>query len=362
MYKLVRPILFTLPPEAAHGLAMASLRLARPVLPLLSPLLRFDDPSLAVEFCGLRFANPIGLAAGFDKAAEAVDCWQHLGFGHVELGTITRLAQAGNPKPRAFRYPGQQALINRFGFNNPGADAVAATLQAYKDTGLWPSHPVGLNLGKSKLTPLELAEDDYLYSLGRLAPYADYITVNVSSPNTPGLRTLQGPRSIKKLTQALRQAVKRRAAEEAAAHAAGPRIKKGLRRSSDGLPVLVKLAPDLEGKALLASVDAALAGGANGLILTNTTLSREGLAPGAHPEGGLSGKPLRAKADAALSAVARHTRGRVPLIGVGGVFTAQDAKRKIELGARLVQVYTGFIYQGPALCRNLCKALVKREA
>ncbi|HTB34455.1 MAG TPA: quinone-dependent dihydroorotate dehydrogenase, partial [bacterium] len=316
MYKLLRPLLFTLPPEAAHGLAMASLRLARPALPWLAPWLRRDDPSLAVEFCGLRFANPIGLAAGFDKAGRAVDAWQHLGFGHVELGTVTRQPQPGNPKPRAFRYPAERALINRFGFNNPGADAMAGRLRAYKDAGRWPKHPVGLNLGKSKVTPLEQAEEDYLYSLGRLAPYADYIAVNVSSPNTPGLRTLQGPRSIKRLASVLRQAVKRRAAEEAAAHAAGARVKKGLRRASDGLPVLVKLAPDLEGKALLASADAALAGGANGLILTNTTLSREGLAPGTHPEGGLSGMPLQARADAALSAVARPTRGRVPLIGV----------------------------------------------
>ena len=359
MYKMVRPILFTLPPEAAHGLAMRSLRAARPVLPWLAPFLRHDDPSLAVEFCGLRFANPVGLAAGFDKAAEAVDCWQHLGFSHVELGTVTRLAQPGNPRPRAFRYPAQQALINRFGFNNPGADEVADRLQAYKDQGRWPKHPVGLNLGKSKLTALEEAEDDYLYSLGRLAPFADYIAVNVSSPNTPGLRKLQGPRSIKRLTSVLRQAVKRRAAEEAAAHAAGKRVKKGLRRATDGLPVLVKLAPDLEGKALLASADAALAGGASGLILTNTTLSREGLAPGIHPEGGLSGLPLRDRADAALASVARHTRGRVPLIGVGGIFTAEDAQRKLALGAHLVQVYTGFIYAGPALCRDLCLGLSK---
>jgi dihydroorotate dehydrogenase len=362
IYRTLRPLLFTLPPEAAHGLAMLSLRLSRPALPWLAPFLRFDDPSLAVEFCGLRFANPIGLAAGFDKAAEAVDCWQHLGFGHVELGTITRHAQPGNPKPRAFRYPAQQGLINRFGFNNPGADAVAERLGIYRSAGLWPKHPVGLNLGKSKSTPLDQAEEDYLYSLGRLAAYADYITVNVSSPNTPGLRSLQGPRSIKRLTSLMRQAVKRRAAELAAAHAAGRRVKKGLRRATDGLPVLVKLAPDLEGKALLASADAALAGGANGLILTNTTLSREGLGLGPHPDGGLSGLPLQARADAALSAVARHTRGRVPLVGVGGVFSAQDARRKLDLGATLVQVYTGFIYQGPGLCRNLCKGLVKQEA
>jgi dihydroorotate dehydrogenase len=359
LYKLIRPLLFTLPPEAAHNAAMAGLRLSQPLLPLLSPWLRFDDPRLAVNVLGLRFAHPIGLAAGFDKAAEAVDAWQHLGFGHVELGTITRHAQPGNPKPRAFRYPEQQGLINRFGFNNPGADAIAIRLQAYKDAGRWPQHPVGLNLGKSKLTPLEEAEGDYLYSLEKLAPYADYFTVNVSSPNTPGLRKLQGPRTIKKLASALRKAVRVRAAREAAAHAAGKRVAKGLRRGSDGIPVLVKLAPDLEGKELLASAEAALAGGANGLILTNTTLSRQGLPAGQYPDGGLSGLPVQAKADAALSAVARFTKGRVPLVGVGGVFTPEDAMRKLDLGACLVQVYTGFIYQGPGHCRQLGRGLGK---
>lgn len=357
MYKLFRPLLFTLPPEAAHHAALTALRLSRPLLPLLSPWLRREDPRLAVEVLGLRFAHPIGLAAGFDKAAEAVDAWQHLGFGHVELGTVTRHGQPGNPRPRAFRYPTRQGLINRFGFNNPGADAVAARLRAYKAAGRWPQHPVGLNIGKSKATPLEEAGADYLYSLERLAPYADYVAVNVSSPNTPGLRTLQGPRSIKKLAGLLRQALRERATREAAAHGGGRRVAQGLRRRSDGIPLLVKLAPDLAGKELLASAEAALAGGANGLILTNTTLSREGLPSGAYPEGGLSGLPMRDKADAALAAVARLTRGRIPLIGVGGVFEPEDAQRKLDLGASLVQVYTGFIYQGPGLCRQLTRGL-----
>jgi len=357
IYRAIRPLLFTLPPEAAHNAAMAGLRLSRPLLPLLAPWLAVRERRLGLRVLGLDFAHPIGLAAGFDKAAEAVDAWQHLGFGHVELGTVTRHGQPGNPKPRAFRYPAQQALINRFGFNNPGADAVAARLQAYKDAGRWPQHPVGLNIGKSKLTPLEDAAEDYLYSVEKLAPYADYFAVNVSSPNTPGLRRLQGPKAIQRLSRALRQALRERAARQAAAHGGGKRVAKGLRRSSDGIPVLVKLAPDLEGKELLASAEAALAGGANGLILTNTTLSREGLPVGGHPEGGLSGLPLQARADAALSAVARLTKGRVPLIGVGGVFTAQDAQRKLDLGANLVQVYTGFIYQGPGLCRGLTGGL-----
>jgi len=316
---------------------MAALRAARPVLPLFSPWLRCEGGGLAREVCGLRFPNPVGLAAGFDKAAEAVDAWQHLGFGHVELGTVTAHAQPGNPKSRVFRFPAQEGLINRFGFNNPGADAVAARLKALRERGRWPSHPVGINLGKSKVTPLEDAESDYLYSLDRLAVHADYLAVNVSSPNTPGLRGLQGPRSLKKLAAALKRSLRRRAGAQP--------------------PLFVKLAPDLAPKDLLASCDAALSGGADGLILTNTTLSREGLAGGQHPEGGLSGAPLRAKADACLSAVARHTRGRVPLIGVGGVSTPGHARQKLDLGASLVQVYTGFIYEGPCIARKINLAL-----
>jgi dihydroorotate dehydrogenase len=337
MYKALRPLLFTLPPEAAHGAAMVCLRAARPALPLFAPWLRYAGPGLAVELAGLRFPNPLGLAAGFDKSAAAVDAWQHLGFGHVELGTITRHGQPGNERPRAFRYPAARALINRFGFNNPGADAVARRLESYRRLGRWPAHPVGINIGKSKVTPVEAAEDDYLYSLGRLLLYADYFAVNVSSPNTPGLRSLQGPRSIRSLSRALKRELKR-----------GPGGK---------IPLFVKFAPDLEPKDLLASCDAALGGGADGLILTNTTLSRQGLQGGAFPDGGLSGAPLTAKADACLAAVARHTRGRVPIIGVGGVFSAEDARRKLDLGARLVQVYTGFIYEGPGLARRVCKSL-----
>lgn len=339
MYKAVRPLLFLLPPEAAHNLALHALRLGRPVLPLLKPWLVREDPRQAVECCGLRFPNRVGLGAGCDKAAEALDSWQFLGFGHIELGTVTALAQPGNPKPRAFRYPKNKALINRFGFNNPGAEAFARRLERYRAAGRWPKHPVGINLGKSKVTPLEEAEGDYLRSLALVAPYADYIAVNVSSPNTPGLRSLQEAESIRSLACALKTALK--------ARPEGPK------------PLFVKLAPDLDLGALLAAADAALEGGADGLILTNTTLSREGISPEYRPEsqGGLSGLPLREKADACLEAVARHTHGRVPLIGVGGIFTAEDAKAKIERGATLVQVYTGFIYEGPQMPSEMTKKL-----
>jgi dihydroorotate dehydrogenase len=334
IYKAVRPLLFALPPEASHAIGMGALRLGRPLLPLFSGFFRDDDPSHAVTVAGLRFPNRIGLAAGFDKAATAVDCWQHLGFGHAEIGTITRHAQPGNPRPRVWRYPAQQGLINRFGFNNPGADEAARRLRALKEAGRWPAHPIGLNLGKSKVTPLEEAEEDYLYSLRVLLPYADYITVNVSSPNTPGLRALQAVKPIKKLVSA---------------------VAKAMKKAQPKTPLFVKLAPDLSPKDLKASTDAILSAGATGLILTNTTLSREGLPAGTHPDGGLSGRPIQALSDQALAAVAKQTRGRVPLIGVGGVFSAVDLRRKLDLGAQLVQVYTGFIYEGPGLVRTLLR-------
>jgi dihydroorotate dehydrogenase len=336
MYKLIRPVLFALPPEAAHRLAMHTLRVARPILPAFKPWLVHEDRRLERKLLGLRFKNPLGLAAGFDKYAECVDAWQHLGFGFIEIGTITRHAQAGNPKPRVFRYRGQQALINRFGFNNHGADATAARLQALREAGRWPAIPVGINLGKSKVTPVEEAADDYVYSAERLRGFADYVAINVSSPNTPGLRSLQGSAAIHRLIKPIRKA-----------------CVIGKRK----LPLLVKFSPDMAPRELLASVDAALTAGADGLILTNTTLSRAGLPAGQHPEGGLSGGPVQALADRALAAVAKHTRGRVPLIGVGGIFNADDARRKLDLGADLVQAYTGFIYQGPAFARQVTLGL-----
>jgi dihydroorotate dehydrogenase len=233
---------------------------------------------------------------------------------------------------RAWRYPAQQALINRFGFNNPGADEARRRLERLWVRGAWPKHPIGINLGKSKVTPLEGAVEDYLYSLAQLHYFADYVAINVSSPNTPGLRSLQGVKPIKQLVAA---------------------VAKDLKRLKPKTPLFVKLAPDLAAKDLKASADACLGAGATGLILTNTTLSRAGLPAGEHPEGGLSGRPVQALADQALAAVAKQTKGRVPLIGVGGVFTRQDLLRKLELGAQLVQVYTGFIYQGPGMAREL---------
>jgi dihydroorotate dehydrogenase len=333
VYRLIRPLLFSLPPEASHRLGLWALRLGAPLLPL-----PHSDARLGREILGMRFPNPVGLAAGFDKQAEAVGQWQKLGFGFCEIGTFTRHAQEGNPKPRIWRYPQASALINRLGFNNPGADEAARRLVALRQKGGWPGHPVGVNIGKSKITPEAEAGEDYLYSFEKLAPHADYVAVNVSSPNTPGLRNLQAARSIKKLVAAL----------------AASRRRSGWKR-----PIFVKFAPDLADRDLLASCDAALSGGAQGLILTNTTLGRDGLGPGQHPQGGLSGWPLAAMADRALQRVSRHTRGRVPIIGVGGILSAEDAARKLDLGASLVQLYTGLIYQGPGLPRKISRHLTK---
>jgi dihydroorotate dehydrogenase len=326
MFKLVRPLLFLLPPEAAHRAGMAAIRLGASLLP--PPAW---NPKLGRTILGIRFPSPVGLAAGFDKHAEAVPHWIKLGFGFCEIGTFTRHPQKGNARPRVWRYPAAQALINRFGFNNPGAGAAAARLSALKASGRWPAHPVGINLGKSKVTPEAEAAEDYLYSLEKLQPFADYVAVNISSPNTPGLRNLQAKGLVKKLVAALAKKARK--------------------------PLFIKFAPDMETKALLASCEAALGAGAKGLILTNTTLGREGLGEGPHPEGGMSGAPLTAKSGAALAAVAKMTRGRVPLIGVGGIMRPEDAARKLDLGAWLVQLYTGFIYRGPGFASEIAEYL-----
>jgi dihydroorotate dehydrogenase len=307
---------------------MLALRLGGPWLP--EPE---HDTRLAREVCGIRFPNPVGLAAGFDKHALAVPHWRKLGFGFCEIGTFTRHPQAGNPAPRVWRYPKASALINRFGFNNPGADLAAERLERLRLHGAWPTHPVGINIGKSKVTPEGEAVEDYLYSLRRLQGFADYIAVNVSSPNTPGLRKLQGKAAISALVKALARETKK--------------------------PIFVKFAPDMPNRSLLESAGAAMAAGASGIIVTNTTLSREGLGAGNFPEGGMSGAPLLQRANACLSLLARHFKGRVPLIGVGGILQARDAQAKLDLGACLVQVYTGFIYQGPSFAMRICETLLE---
>jgi dihydroorotate dehydrogenase len=332
----MKRLLFMLEPETAHGLALGSLRVLGPLLPVLSPALRVSDSRLEKNVFGLKFPNPIGLAAGLDKKGQLPLAWERVGFGFAELGTFTAKAQNGNPTPRVFRYPHQKALINRMGFPNPGADEAAQNLKKIKEAGYWPSIPIGINIGKSKITPLEEAVDDYLESLNCLKPYADYFTVNVSSPNTLGLRKLQEAKPLKKLLTAFVKEAK-------------------------GKPVLLKLAPDLADKALKEAASVALSAGCAGLIATNTTLSREGLPAGQYPDGGLSGQPLKTMATKVLKSLSFFTKGKIPLVAVGGVFTAQDVQEKLDAGASLVQVYTGYVYEGPFLPVRLCRGLLEKN-
>ncbi len=336
MYPLLRRPLFWLPPETAHHASLWALSLFD-ASPALCRRMRAGAPAdgrLSVTIAGLKFPNPIGLAAGFDKDAEAVQGLFALGFGSVEVGTVTPRPQSGNEPPRLFRLPGHRALVNRMGFNNRGASAMAARLRELE----WRPGPVGVNLGKNRETPLERATEDYLAGVDALAPCADYLVVNASSPNTPGLRTLQEPEALAALLAAVRAR---------------------LGTVAPGKPLFLKIAPDLAPEAVDAIVDVALAQRIDGLIATNTTLSRPVSGdPDRYPAGGLSGAPLRGLANAVIRRAHRRGGARLPIIGAGGVFTADDAYEKILAGASLVQVYTGFVYEGPAVARRILQGLV----
>ncbi|MBL8602333.1 MAG: quinone-dependent dihydroorotate dehydrogenase [Myxococcales bacterium] len=340
--RLLRPALFALDPELAHGasaLALSPLQrhgaLRRAVAPLFAPP---ADPRLGVQFLGRSLPNPFGVAAGFDKRCTLYNALGALGFAAVEVGTVTAHGQAGNPRPRLFRVPRDGALINRMGFNNPGCFAAEGALASARAEGVL----LGVNLGKSKITALDDAASDYAVSAERLARFADYLVVNVSSPNTPGLRSLQSVDALGAIVAAVRRAVGR-----------------------EGPAVFVKLAPDLDDEALDTVVDFALAEGLGGLVATNTTLSREGLRTPpetvkAMGEGGLSGRPLRARANAVMRRLRRRAGPGLPIVGVGGIFSADDAWERLAAGATWLQVYTGFIYSGPTMVRGLCEALLRR--
>jgi dihydroorotate dehydrogenase len=296
-------------------------------------------PQAPVEVFGLRFENPVGLAAGMDKDAVAIPAWAGLGFGFVEVGTVTRYPQAGNPGPRLFRLVESEAIVNRMGFNNRGAAAMAVRLSRLGPRPI----PVGVSLGKSKITPVAEATGDYLHSLELLLPYADYVAVNVSSPNTPGLRSLQDRAALDELLAALRGYT------VAEAGPAGP------------TPLLVKIAPDLTDTAVAEILEVCAHRGVAGIIATNTTLARDGLAPGdvarGAEAGGLSGRPLRDRALAVVEFVVKEAGDTLPVIGVGGILEPDDALRMLDAGARLVQLYTGFVYRGPGLVRAICAAI-----
>jgi dihydroorotate dehydrogenase len=350
LYELARPLLFQLAPETAHHFALRALAVWQRALQHQSSAAAVRDPLLAQDLFGLLFPNPLGLAAGFDKNGALPHVWPALGFGFAELGTVTALAQPGNPTPRLFRLPAEQGLINRLGFNNDGADAVARALGA-RLAGGRPPVPLGINLGKSKVTPLERAADDYCASLRALHGLADYLVLNVSSPNTPGLRDLQAEALLAPLLAAVQDENRRLAGAAGVA----PR------------PLLLKIAPDLSDEALPAVIAAVRAHGLAGIIATNTTIDRSVL-PAAHPlaseAGGLSGAPLRARATALVRALFRLGGGAVPIIGVGGVASGADAYEKIRAGASLVQAYTGFIYRGPTFARDVVgelRALLARD-
>lgn len=333
IYPLLKSLLFQLDPETAHHRVMQTMKhiLNSPLKALVQ--VKTNDLQLKpITFAGLQFPHPVGLAAGFDKDGLLYPHWSSFGFSFVELGTVTPKPQIGNPKPRLFRLPEDKALINRMGFNNHGVQALAHILAAKS-----PDCIIGGNIGKNKDTPNENAVHDYTECIDHLAPYVDYFTLNISSPNTPGLRDLQEKNALQALLHGVMQHVK---------------------HSPIQRPVFVKIAPDLELNAVAEMLDVFLQEGIQGLISGNTTLQRSGLKS---PDiltaeaGGLSGKPLAKRSTELIRFITRETNMRLPVIGVGGIFSADDAQAKLDAGATLIQLYTGFVYQGPGIVRNILK-------
>lgn len=346
MYKILRSILFCFSPEKVHYFSMNGLKLLCSIglRPLLAACFTAKkNPGSEWMVAGLRFSNPVGLGAGFDKNAVYLRELEALGFGFVEIGTVTPLAQPGNEKPRVFRLVDDKALINRMGFNNDGVKAVAKRLEKWRSAAAQHSSSliIGGNIGKNKVTPNEDAWKDYEICFKELHPYVDYFVVNVSSPNTPGLRELQEKESLRKILQHLQM------------------INNGKATSK---PIFLKIAPDLTKEQIDDVIDLALEIKLDGLVATNTTISREGLtAPGSRLEaigaGGLSGAPLKQRSTEVVKYLCERLKGEIPVMASGGIFTGEDAKEKIAAGAALVQVWTGFIYEGPAIVKNICKSL-----
>jgi dihydroorotate dehydrogenase len=333
MYSAIRPLLFKFDPEVIHKITLLAIKYAGllpPTYALLRAIFEVNDPRLEVEAFGVKFRNPIGMAAGYDKDAEAVRGLSALGFGHIEVGTVTRHKQIGNPKPRVHRVIESQGVINSMGFPNSGVAALKIRRGAAK---------VGINIGKSKDTPLEQAAEDYVELFKRVYREADYVAINISSPNTLNLRQLQARNFIEGL---LREVAVMR-------DSVTPRV-----------PVLVKIAPDLTEPEVEDVLGAISLAGMDGIIATNTTIGREGIPAQYHDlKGGLSGLPLRDRSTALITAIQRKTNGALPIIGVGGVMNPLDALAKFEAGATLVQVYTGLVYAGPGLVKQINRALLR---
>lgn len=342
MYRLVKPIFFKFDPESVHHFVVKRLKWFNDVFPLGKTIIRgsFDVKikGLEREVFGIKFKNPVGLAAGFDKNGEYVEPLSNLGFGFIEVGTVTPMPQPGNDKPRMFRLPADEALINRMGFNNKGVDVMAERLRLLKD-----KHPdivVGGNIGKNKTTPNESALNDYLICFKKLFVVVDYFVVNVSSPNTPGLRALQEKEPLKQILNALQ-------------------VENG--KNELPKPILLKIAPDLTESQLDDIIEIVAETKIAGIIATNTTINRSGLTSAknvSEEAGGLSGKPVKCRSTEVIKYLSEKSNRAFPIIGVGGIHSAEDAKEKIAAGASLVQLYTGFIYEGPGLIKTICKALI----
>jgi len=377
--RVLRPLFFKLDCERAHDIGIGAMTLLgrmTPVCRVMERMARLPGEARPVEAFGLRFPNVVGLAAGFDKEACGWPAAAALGFGHIEVGTITALAQPGNPKPRAFRYPSEEAVINRMGFNNSGAEVVARRLAKMPKPGERGRRiPVGINIGKSKVTPLEEAVEDYLRSFALLADYADYVVLNVSSPNTPDLRKLQDEQRLGELLAAVSGANRAREAalaEEGTKGTKGTQGTQGTKgtravrndvagKTKKRVPLLLKIAPDLSFPQIDAVLEQIAEHGFDGVIATNTTLARLGYFANVGEAGGLSGKPVRERSTDIIRYIARATGGKLPIIGVGGIHAAEDAAEKLDAGATLVQIYTGMIYRGPFFARELARALMSRQ-
>ncbi|MBI3903617.1 MAG: quinone-dependent dihydroorotate dehydrogenase [Nitrosomonadales bacterium] len=333
MYPLLRPLLFTLDPETAHHATLDALKKAHK-LGLLCAKHPADNPRTVM---GLAFPNPVGLAAGLDKNGEYIDALAALGFGFIEIGTVTPRPQPGNPKPRMFRLPEAQGIINRMGFNNLGVDALIENVQRAKHTGI-----LGINIGKNADTPIEKAADDYLIGLRKVYAHASYVAINISSPNTKNLRQLQGGDELDALLAQLK------AEQEKLAEQHGKYV-----------PLAVKIAPDLDGEQIKQIAALLMRHHIDGVIATNTTLSRAGVENLQHGKemGGLSGAPVREKSTAVIRQLAAELQGALPIIGVGGILSGADAVGKIQAGAALVQIYSGMIYRGPDLVGESIAAL-----